>query len=137
MADIDHPGNVTLVVGLALAALTAITVAGIYDDSSNSASDRRFATTIVGILYGVPALALMGSGGITYMTSRKNSRAFDQAFLTRLPPLDMRYPPPPPPPPPPPARAPPAPSAPPVPPAPYSPPSPPPPPAADGGAAGG
>ena len=127
VADVDYPGNVVFAVGAALTAVGAIAIAGI---TSNGGSNARSDAVVIGSIYGLPGLFLMGGGAFNYLTARSRSRNFETAVVTpRLPPVDLRYRPPPEPLPAPPSLPPqPVPPAPP--PQPYSPPP-------DGGPPGG
>jgi hypothetical protein len=73
VGPIDHPGNVALTVGASLAALAAVTMAAVparQDWNSRAA---------LGLMYGLPAVGLIGSGGYFYLRSTSAAREFDRA----------------------------------------------------------
>jgi hypothetical protein len=73
IASIDHPGNVEILVGGILAALTVI-IAGDIKDNSN-----REDAYILAAVYGAPALWLITSGLVKYVPSVQAAHAFESA----------------------------------------------------------
>ena len=126
VTDVDHPGNVVLTVGAVLAGIGALVALSISSDSNSTQQQRNDATAIA-LVYGLPGLAMLIAGGVTYIGSMSRASAFENAIAPAAPrPPDRMYRAPGPPPGPPPAAAP-APAAAP----PAAPPTPAPPPPAD------
>jgi hypothetical protein len=117
VTDIDHPGNVVLTVGAVLVGIAALVSLSIANDGDGS--QNREEATAVGLVYGLPGLAMLIGGGVTYIGSKSRASAFETGRFPALSrPPQARPPSPIPPPWPPPAAAPaPAPTAPTAPPA--------------------
>jgi hypothetical protein len=76
ISDIDHPGNVEILLGSILAGIAAIGIAELR--GSQSSSDRDAALT-VGFVYGAPALWLITSGLMKYVPSVQAAHDFESA----------------------------------------------------------
>ena len=125
ITDVDHPGNVVITVGAILVGIAALASISIMNERNGS--QNREEATAVGLVYGLPGLAMLVAGGVTYIGSKSKASAFENALVPAGPrPADRMYRAPVPPPWPPPAAAP-APAAAP----PAAPPAPAPPPPAD------
>jgi hypothetical protein len=105
ISDIDHPGNVEILVGSILLGILALGLSESYDHTS------RDELALISALYGGPGLSLLISGLVHYVPSVQAARAFESAEPPVRPLPPFAYPPPVtvPPPAPPPAVAPPAP----------------------------
>jgi hypothetical protein len=92
--DIDHPGNVNMVVGAALLSLGALSL--LSNDEQVSRRQRNTAA----VIYGLPGLALFVSGLFVYMRSKGAARNFEHAPPMYVPvvPGAPAFPPPAPPP---------------------------------------
>jgi hypothetical protein len=122
VTDVDHPGNVLVTVGAVLLGIAAVATLSILSEDHVSEEERETATAVSAV-YGLPGLAMLIAGGVTYIGSKSRASAFENALVPAGPrPVDRQYRAPFPPPWPPPAAAP-APAA--------APPAPAPPPRAD------
>jgi hypothetical protein len=103
VSDIDHPGNVEILVGSILLGILAIGLAESHDSTS------RDDLALISALYAGPGLSLLISGLVHYVPSVQAARAFESAEVPVRPLAPLAYPPPPMTLPPPPAVAPPPP----------------------------
>jgi hypothetical protein len=70
VVDIDHPGNVELVVGgILLAFGGALVIGGVHDHDMGQRT--------AGAIYGAPGLLLLGTGLYRYITSKSAASAFE------------------------------------------------------------
>jgi hypothetical protein len=114
VTDVDHPGNVLVTVGAVLVGIAAIATLSILGEGDVSEEERETATAVSAV-YGLPGLAMLIAGGVTYIGSKSRASAFENVLVPTGPlPADRMYRAPVPPPWPPPATAPtaPAPTAP-------------------------
>lgn len=79
VGSIDHPGNVSMIVGAAIGVMAASVVLSLPD------KDRDQAGAALGLIYGVPAAALLFSGGYYYLRSKDAAGNFENASTTVMP----------------------------------------------------
>ena len=79
VSDIDHPGNVVMVVGASLIGMLGLLLAAM------NPTERRGAVGPLTIGYGLPGLFLLGLGGNRYNQSVTAARAFVNAPGPELP----------------------------------------------------
>jgi hypothetical protein len=72
VGEIDHPGNVNLIIGAALGVMTTLIVI-----SARNAGQKEAAGSL-GVVYGAPAGGLLISGGYFYLRSKDAARAFEE-----------------------------------------------------------
>ncbi len=82
VTDVDHPGNVVLTVGAVLAGIGALVALSILSDSNSTQQQRNDATAIA-LVYGLPGLAMLIAGGVTYIGSISRASAFENAIVPR------------------------------------------------------
>ena len=96
ISGIDHPGNVTFTVGVALMALAAVAVGSVVSESQGDVNSTGTAVT-VGLVYGLPGLVMAAWGGANWLSSTSKARALEISPRPSplLAPPDQPYPPPP------------------------------------------
>jgi hypothetical protein len=73
VGEIDHPGNVLLTIGAVLGVSLGVALAG------SSAAERRDVLRPLLLIYGLPSLAMMLTGGLGYLRSVQAVQAFQAA----------------------------------------------------------
>ena len=76
VTDVDHPGNVVLTVGAVLIGIAAIATVSILSEADVSEQEQQTATA-VSMVYGLPGLAMLIGGGVTYIGSKSRASAFE------------------------------------------------------------
>jgi hypothetical protein len=79
VGDIDHPGNVNLILGAALGVMTAAIIISTRNEGENEAR------AALGVIYGAPSLGLILSGGYSYLRSKEAARKFEEAETSIAP----------------------------------------------------
>lgn len=81
VADIDHPGNVHLTIGLVMLGIGALYVAGTYGKVIEPMQDQsqNGAVRDAALVYLLPGAVLSAIGGYIYGRSRHNAHAFESA----------------------------------------------------------
>ncbi len=79
VADIDHPGNVNMLVGAGLLGILALIM------SAADRSERGGLLTPLGLAYGLPGLGLFAHGTYAYVSSVSAAHAFTSAQTVEVP----------------------------------------------------
>jgi hypothetical protein len=97
VVDVDHPGNVAMVVGGLLLGELALmmTMRGFRNEVLDGArGDASMAARPLALMFGVPGAILFGHGLYRFTTSRRAAHDFERAFENREYPIPSAAPPP-------------------------------------------